>query len=180
MLGNTHVTLFDFTARFHRPLEVVLYRRLIVEFRGADRTRRWQLAIAIVAVLSLFAAVTTGGAARGSMHAQVGAPLPATWSHGTHGGANLAHSDNFQPTSFLVHGSSPSHQKPNKTAWMTRDRPPTWTRMSPQSVWSPLPASFAPSRLALGFEQGRYSGAPAPAPAVVDQGILTKLCVARR
>jgi hypothetical protein len=159
----------------------VLYRRATVKFRAAGKTRRWQLAIAIVTALSLFTAVTTGWAARGSMHAQVAAPLPAALSQGTHVGVNVGHaqlSDRSQPTSFLAHGSSPMHEKPNKTAWMTRDRPPTWTRLSPQSVWSPLPASFAPCELALGFQPGADSGAPAAA--LADQDILGQLCVARR
>jgi hypothetical protein len=106
---------------------------------------------------------------------------PTTLSQGTHGGVNLDHaqlSDRSQPTSFLAHGSSPTHQKPNKTAWMTRDRPPTWTRLSPQSVWSSLPASFAPWGLAFGFQQGCDSVALAAA--LADLGILTQLCVARR
>jgi len=54
---------------------------------------------------------------------------------------------------------TPTHQKPTKHAWMTRDRPPTWTPLSSQSVWSPLPDSF----VALAFQlSGRVAVRPRP------------------
>jgi hypothetical protein len=112
------------------------------------------------------------------MLAQVAAPLPAALSHGTHVGVNVGHAqlgDRSHPTSYLAHGSSPTHQKQTKNAWMTRDRPPTWTRMSPNSTWSPLPASFAASEFRLA---GSHSTAAVAA--LADQDILTQLCVARR
>ena len=56
---------------------------------GIGKTRRWQVAIALVAALSLFTAVTTGWALRGSTLAQTAGPLPAAWQL-THGGANEA------------------------------------------------------------------------------------------
>jgi hypothetical protein len=151
----------------------VLYVRATVKFRGAGRTRRWQLAIAIVAALGLFAAVTTGWASRGLAPGDVRLPQPAAFSLGDHP----------QPTSHLDHGSSsdcdfssdfaPPHQKPTKNAWMTRDRPQTWARLSPQSVWWPLPASFATSRWRGGANTDPPTGAP------TDQDILTQLCVDR-
>jgi hypothetical protein len=176
--GNTHRIPIVFTARFNCLLIVLLYGWATVTLWGAGKTRRWQLAIAAVAALSLFTAVTTGWASRGAMLAQVAAPLPAALSHGTHVGVNVGHArlgDRSQPTSDLAHGSSPTHQKQTKNAWMTRDRPPTWTRMSPNSIWSPLPASFAASEFRLA---GTHSAAPVAD--LADQDILTQLCVARR
>jgi hypothetical protein len=102
-------------------------------------------------------------------------------SQATHAGVNAGHmqlADRPHPTSYLVHGSSPTHQKPTKNAWMTRDRPPSWNRLSSQSVWSPLPASFA-AGLASGFDpDGAHFGAPPTA--LGGRDILTQLCVARR
>jgi hypothetical protein len=112
------------------------------------------------------------------MLTQVASPLPAALSHGTHVGVNVGHAqlgDRFPPTSYLAHGASPTHQKQTKNAWMTRDRPPTWTRMSPHSIWSPLPASFAASEFQ---PAGTHSGAPVTH--LADHDILTRLCVARR
>jgi hypothetical protein len=156
-----------------------------VTFGGIGKTRRWQLAIAIVAALSLFTAVTTGWALRGSALAQIAGPLPAAWQV-THVGVNVAHSqpdaqpgDPSQPASYLTHGTSPTHQKPTKHAWMARERPQTWTRLSAQSDWSALPASFAPRGPAFGVQPGgTHSAAPAAAP--TDRDLLTQLCVDRR
>jgi hypothetical protein len=58
---------------------------------------------------------------------------------------------------------------------MTRDRPPTWTRLTAQSLKTPLPASFVASVLAPGGARPR-----APAAIRADRDILTQLCVARR
>ena len=175
---HTHRTRIVFTARFNCLPNVLLYRWATVTFWGAGKTRRWQLAIATVAALSLLTAVTTGWASRGTTLTQVASPLSAASSHATHVDVNSGHvqpGDRTQPASHLAHGSSPTHQKQTKNAWMTRDRPPTWTRMSPHSTWPALPASFA-------VPEFRLSGAPPGAPATdfVDQAILTRLCVARR
>jgi hypothetical protein len=156
----------------------VLYIRATVTVRGGGSSRRWQSAIAIVAALSLFAVIITGWASRGSPVAGVAVPQPAALSQGTHTGVNVGHvqlGDRSHSTSYLGHGVSPTHQKPTKHAWMTRDRPPTWTRLSPQSVRSPLPASFATSGLQ---PSGGKAVAAAAGPA--DQDILAQLCVARR
>jgi hypothetical protein len=163
-------------------LRVALYSRATVAFRGAGTTRRWQLAIAIFAALSVFAAVTTGWASRGSAVAAAAVPQPPALSQATHVGVNAGHvqfADRPHPMSYFVRGFSPTHQKPAKNAWMTRDRPPSWNRLSSQSVWSPLPASFDARGLASGFDPGgAHLGAP-PA-ALADRDVLTQLCVARR
>jgi hypothetical protein len=178
---RTHRTLIVFTAAFSCCSRVVLYSRATVAFWGAGTTRRWQMAVAIFAALSLFTAVTAGWAGRGSVVAATAAPRPAASSQANHAGANAGHvqlGDRPHATSYLVYGSSPTHQKPAKNAWMTRDRPPSWNRLSSHSVWSPLPASFTPRGLAPGFGPGgAHFGAP-PA-ALADRDILTQLCVAR-
>lgn len=178
MLHHTHRTPIVFTARFNCLPNVLLYRWDTVTLWSAGKTRRWQSAIAIVAALSLLTAVTTGWASRGTMLAQVASPLPAALSHANHADVNTGHvqpGDRTQPASYLAHGSSPTHQKQTKNAWMTRDRPPTWTRVSPHSTWSLLPASFAVSEF-------QPPGAPCGAPVTdfAGQDILTQLCVARR
>ncbi|MEY8017180.1 hypothetical protein [Mycobacterium servetii] len=62
------------------------------------------------------------------------------------------------------------HQK--KNAWMTRDRPPTGSRVAAQAVRSPSPAVAPHCR--PGDIDAR---APAVTPTARD--ILTELCVAR-
>jgi len=163
-------------------LRVALYSRATVAFRGAGTTRRWQLAIAIFAALSVFAAVTTGWASRGSAVAAAAVPQPPALSQATHVGVNAGHvqfADRPHPMSYFVRGFSPTHQKPAKNAWMTRDRPPSWNRLSSQSVWSPLPASFAARGLASGFDPGGAQFG-APPTALAGRNILTQHCVARR
>jgi len=140
--------------RFHSSPQLLssseLYLRATVIFRGASRTRRWQAAIAIAAALGLFAAVTTGWATRGLALAWGTQPQQVALSQG------IAHVASPAPT--------PTHQTPTKHAWMTRDRPPTWTRLSSQSVWSPLPDSFG----ALSFRLSSASGG-APSATSHDQ-----------
>jgi hypothetical protein len=154
-----------------------------VTFRGAGKARRWRSAIAVVAALGILAAVTTGWASRASSVAGTALTQPAALSQvALHVGANPDHvhiGAQSRPISHVAHGfssgSPQKHQKPTKNAWMTRDRPPTWNRLSAQSVRSPLPASFATS----GFQPGgARSGAPAAARA--DPDVLTQLCVSRR
>jgi len=62
---------------------------------------------------------------------------------------------------------------------MTRDRPPSWNRLSSQPVCAPLPASFAARDLVSGFEQGGAHFGATPT-ALADRDILTQLGVARR
>jgi hypothetical protein len=184
---GTHRTRIVFTARFDCSPGSALYIRATVTLRGAGKARRWRSAIALVAALGLFAAVTTGWASRTSSLAGTGLPQPAALSQvALHVGADAAHvhiGDQSRPTSHVGQGfgqgfsvgSSPTHQKPTKNAWMTRDRPPTWTRLSAQSVRSPLPASFAASGLQPGAAQAVAQKAGSG-----GQDILTELCVARR
>ena len=171
-----------FTARCGCRPSSVLYIRATVTFRGGRRTRRWQVAIAIVAALTLFAAVTTGWAARGSAYASSALWQPATVSHqASHVGVQVDHlqrADHAPPIDQFAHSSSsnsPTHQKPTKNAWMTRDRPPTWTPLSPQSVLSPLPVSFAAQGLSPDVAH-----AVVPTADRSGQDILAEFCVARR
>ncbi len=130
---------------------------------GIAKTPRWQLAIAVVAALSLFTAVTTGWALRGSTLAQIAGPLPAAW----------------QATHAAAHSSSPTHQMPTKHAWMARERPQSWNRLSQASDWSALPASFDPCGPAVAAPPGGiHSRAPAATPSGRD--ISTNLCIDRR
>ena len=159
-----------------------MYSRATVTFRGAGKTRRWRSAIAIVAALSLFGAVTTGWAARGSVFATAALPQPAALSHGTPtAGVDFGYlqpDDHSQPTSLFARSATSgnsTHQKPTKNTWMTRDRPSTWTPLWPQTVRSRLTASFAMSGCPPGTAR-----VVAPPSAPADRDILTQLCVARR
>ncbi len=117
--------------------------------------RRWRLAIAMVAALSLFTAVITGWASREVPPDPVHAAATATAAHS-------------QPE---AQGSSPMHALPTKHAWMARERPQMWTPLSPPSDWSAWPASADPS-------DGAARGAPATAPD--DPDILALFCINRR
>jgi hypothetical protein len=150
-----------------------------VDPRSAGTTRRWQLTIALVAALSLFAALIAGSSLRPQL-AAAALPEPAAWTHGSHG--VQAHTSQMQlhaaaqPVSHLDHafspGSTPTNKKPFHSMWMTRDLPTGWTRLSPQSGWLPLPASFAASEFQPG---GAHWAASAP----VNRDMLTQLCVVR-
>lgn len=132
-----------------------------------------------MAALSVLAAVTTGWAARGTAVSTAIVPQPAslsheTLSHETHGGGGVHLHRDERTRSVVAHGLSsdrtPSHQK--KNAWMTRDRPPTGTRIAAQAVRTPLPVVVPQCR------PGEID-ARAPAGAPDDRDILTELCVAR-
>jgi hypothetical protein len=127
------------------------------------RTRRWRSAIAIVAALSLFGALTTGWAARGSTLVTAALTHPVAVSH-TAGSGDQAVGP-AQP-------AAPT-QKSIKHAWMTHDRPPTWSPLAPESVRWPLPASFTDSDF-------RPAQAVAPRAAPADRDTLTRLCISRR
>jgi hypothetical protein len=165
----------------------VAYSRSTLNLRSASKSRRWRLAIAAVAALSMFVAVTTGWALR-SAHGIAAPPEPAAWSHAT---LNVSlHVDraqfavSSQPTSHGVlrssQGSSPTHHKPTKNAWMTHDRPPTWAHVAPQLAWSPWPVILPPWETAWAPPPGSQSGSGAPAAVIAGRDILTQLCVARR
>ncbi len=149
---------------------------------GAGRTRRWQSAIASVAAFSLFVALVAGSALR-PQFAAAALPEPAAWSQRSPDVG--AHADQvrlrarIQTISLLAHGTTrdaaPTNKKPFHSMWMTKQRPTTWSRSSPQSVRSAVPVSF----VAWEFQPG---GAEPRAPAAVppDRDVLTQFCVARR
>jgi hypothetical protein len=133
-------------------------------------TRRWRSAIAIVAALGAFVALVAGSALR-PQSAAAALPEPAAWSAGIPvAGAHAA-----QGQLRISGPAAPTGKKPFHTTWMTKDRPPTPSRLAPRSVGSPLPVSFT----ALGFQpRGARPRAPAAVRGTPD--ILTLFCVARR
>jgi hypothetical protein len=119
---------------------------------GACNNRRWQCAIAI-AVLSLLVALVAGTALPPKFVAD-GLPGP---SHGPlAGGVRAAEVDRVQGqtgprlTSHFVQasfkGAAPRNKNPFHGMWMTRDRPPVPSRLSPNLDSSSLPASHAAVR----------------------------------
>jgi hypothetical protein len=143
----------------------VLYSRATVTYRGPGKSRRWRSAIAIVAALSLFALIT-GWASQSSALIEVAPPQPAALSQGAHAHVG-EHSASRQS-----HTDSPVHQ--NFNAWITRERPPEWPRVTPESVWSPVPTSL----VVRGVPPGNTHSTAGPA-ALADWDLLTLLCVAR-
>lgn len=90
-------------------------------------------------------------------------------------GRPSAHS---QPALTVSQTSAPANKtnkKPFRSAWMTKERPLTWNRLSTQSVLTPAPASFTPIGFAPGGTQSRAPAAIAPV-----KDILAETCVARR
>jgi hypothetical protein len=138
--------------------------------------------MAIVGALSLFVALVAGSASRPTFAAPA-LPEPTAWSQGIPDVG--AHADQLRlhgrfPTVnqlayAMSRNSAPTNKKPFLTTWMAKDRPATWSRLSPESVRSPLPLSFTP----LGFQPGGVQSR-APAAGRADPDILTELCVARR
>jgi hypothetical protein len=126
------------------------------------------LAIAVVAALGVFAAVVTGWAARGSAVAGVALPQLAAQSQQAHAAQPAEHA----PVS--LHRDAPVDEKVTTNAWMTRERPPTWPRLTPDAVWSPLPPSLAAS----GVPPDNVASVP-PTPALAGRDLLTHLCVTR-
>jgi hypothetical protein len=149
-----------------------------VNVRGANRIRRWQPAIAVVAALSLFVSLVAGSALRSQFSAAT-LPEPAAWSHVTpDAGPSQARSES-PATIHLQHASSwrssPTNKKPFHSMWMTHDRPDVWTRLQSLPLWSALPASFA----GTGFQSGDVHTS-ALAAECGDHEILALLCVSRR
>ena len=177
--GNTHQTLIVFTARWGCCRGRVSYIRATVDLRSAGRTRRWQSALAIVAVLSLFVALIAGSSLRPQL-AAAALPEPAVWTHGAQGVQPHASQVQLhaaaQPVSHLDHGFSPgsTNKKPFHSMWMTRDRPTDWTDLSPHSGWLALPASFAASEFQPG---GAHRAASAAAP--LNGNVFTRLGILR-
>jgi hypothetical protein len=157
------------------------YSRATVDLRSAATSRRWQLAIAIVAALGLFVSLIAGSSLRPQL-AAAALPEPAAWTHGTQGVQAQASQVQLDPAAQLIshsdRGSSPdstpTNKKPFRNTWMTRDRPTSWTHLSPQSGWLALPASFT----AAGFQPcDGHCAASAAAP--VSRDTLTQFCVVR-
>jgi hypothetical protein len=140
-----------------------------VNVRGAGKPRRWHSAIAIVAGLSLFAAVFGCWVVQAGL-AAAAQPQPPASSQGVPDvGIDIGqvHSD---------HGSSPTNQKkPFKSAGIKRDRPHSRSRLARPLVCSPWLVALT----ALGFQSDEAHSA-VPAAALANRDILTRLCVARR
>ncbi|MGN6337553.1 hypothetical protein [Mycobacterium sp.] len=152
-----------------------------MKFRGAGDTRRWQQAIAVAAALGVFIALVTGSGLRPD-RATVAPPEPAVSSAATVGAqAALTPgrpADLRQSAPAVSRPSAPANKtntKPLRSAWMTKERPPTWNRMSAQSVLTPALVSLCPIGFAPAGAQSR-----APAAIASDRDILTQICVARR
>lgn len=156
----------------------------------AGGTRRWQLAIAMAAALGVFVALIIGSSLRPRYSAAM-VPMPAAWSHTTSGvrlDAPRVHShavawlsrdhdrDSSPASSSTVYNTN---KKPFHSMWLKQDRPSTWARLSPQTLWLPLPASFAFSRAGLASQPIAHQGSALPG-GRADHDILTELCVARR
>jgi hypothetical protein len=147
--------------------------------------RRWRAAIAVVAALSLFTAVL-GCWSLQSRLAAAAAQRPAASAQGTLDSCQVKFDAGSQRSTHVGHGPSCgaglTKHTAFKSAGMKRDRPPSWARLSPQSVWAQLPIAWSlrPITLAtLGFHpDDTHSGVPVAALAVPD--ILTQFCVDRR
>lgn len=159
----------------------MLYGLGTVNHRGADKAQRWQVAIAIVGALSLFVALVAGSSMRPQFTAGA-LPEPAAWSQtATEAGVQPDHVTTGKHSQFTrhftggyLHGPAPMNNKPFQSMWMTKDRPTTWMRTSPQWGRSPLPPSIAASAVPPGSGP---TGLPADPPA--DRDILTHICIAR-
>lgn len=129
----------------------------------------------------MFTALVTGSWVRPNF-AAAAPPEPAAWSAATAGAhAVLTHE---RPATLgraalaAQRSAAPANKtnkKPFRSAWMTKERPLTWNRLSPQSVLTPAPLSFTPIGFAPAGSQAR-----APAAIASDRDILTLICVARR
>lgn len=143
-------------------------------------SRRWQLTITAVAVLSVFIALVAGSSLRPPLGAAA-LPEPAAWTQhtddvATHAGEAQRHSipELVSHQGHVSKGSIPADKKPFRNTWMTKDRPASWTHWSPQSGFSVLPASFASSQLQ---PHGHTWPVCKAAPDIRD--ISTRLCVVR-
>jgi len=124
---------------------------------GAGMSRRWRLAIAVLAALSVFVALVAGSSLRPQFSA-TNLPEPAAWAHVTHDArGHLGQRQNIAvgqshggPERGLVSGAVPTNNKTFLSMWMPRAMPANWTAVSPHSDWSPLPSSFdTPGRAGL-------------------------------
>lgn len=133
------------------------------------------------AALGVFIALIAGSALRSNLATAV-PPEPPAWSAptadmDTHAGLMQIHPTS-RSASIAARSWTPANKtnkKPFRSAWMTKERPLTWNRLSPQSVLTPAPLSLTPMAFAPTGIQAR-----APAAIPYDRDILTQLCVARR
>lgn len=129
----------------------------------------------------MFVALVAGSSLR-TQFAASALPEPAAWSGatpsvGAHVLPQVRYSTVSRPGLTATQSSAPANKtnkKPFHSMWMTKERPPTWNRLSPQSALSPMPMTFSPVRVAPYDAQSR---APATIPA--DRDTLTRLCIAR-
>lgn len=152
-----------------------------MELRSGIPTRRWQLAIAVVAALSLFVNLLTSSALRHQFSAAT-LPEPAAWTHSVPDASrtpehSLAHSESItKPDTQDAHSwrASPVKKKPFHSMWMTQHRPESGTRLDPESQPPDLRTLFAN----LVF---RSAGAHTSMPAAQysDRQRLTFFCVLR-
>lgn len=185
--ANAHWTSSVSTAWFGGCQVLVLYSQATVDRRCTGKTRRWQAAIVIVVALSLFAAVSTGWAARGSGLASAAMPPHLVWSQVDPQGAvsadHLQRAESWLATNqsdrSYLSASSPMPQKSIQNTWMTRDQPQGADRRSLQLAGPSGPAALAAWAAAPDFAA---RGAPicTPAAALGHQDLLTQLCIARR
>lgn len=116
---------------------------------GAELSRRWRLAIAVLVALSVFVALVAGSSLRPQFSAPA-PPEPAAWAHVTHNArAHLGQrqymdvgQSHDQPERGLVSGAVPTNNKTFLSMWMPRAMPTNWAAVSPHADWSALPASF--------------------------------------
>lgn len=174
---GTHRTRTDFTASSDRSPGCERYIRSTVTMLGAGMSRRWRLAIAVLAALSVFVALVAGSSLRPKFSAAA-LPEPAAWAHVTHDArAHLGQRQYIavgrshgEPERGLVSGAVPMHSKTFLSMWMPRAMPTNWVAVSPYSDWSALPASFdAPGGVA------GLTAAIAP----VSRDTATLLCIVR-
>lgn len=153
--------------------------------RDARHIRRWQAAIAGLVALGVFIALVAASALR-PQFAPDALPEPATWSTATltvgahspvidnhtrpiaKGGATGAMSRSFPP-------ANKTNPKPFHSTWMTKERPPTWNRLSAHAALMAIPPSLPRIRVGPGRARPR-----APSAAYAERNILTELCIARR
>ncbi|MGV7984952.1 hypothetical protein PJP10_10790 [Mycobacterium kansasii] len=143
-----------------------------MRLRSIGATRRWHSTIAIAAAVSLFVALIAGSSLR-PRFSPATLPEPAAWTHSqvqSHPAAQLmSHRDHG-----FLQSATPRIKKPFHSMWMTRDRPTSWTPLSPRCGWLALPSSSAESEPRPGIVS-RVASAAAP----VNRDMLTQLCVVR-
>lgn len=129
----------------------------------------------------MFIALATGSALRQSFAPET-PPAPAAWSaqavtvHTAPMPGPPAVLDKAASTVSLP--STPpnkTNNKPIRRAWVTKERPLSWNRLSAHSVLTPAPLSFTPIGSTPGGARSR-----APAAMASDRDILTEICVTRR